>query len=248
MILINKRSAPPGLDDLKEAAEKNGLTDQEGYDLLRNPLKTIVRDALMAEQGHLCAYCMRRIPDIRISEEDEDLSGTYIEHWQARSKTNTTSDNKGLDYQNMLAVCSGNEKAPEASGRRKKRYFTCDKKRGSRPLKVNPLDVESINSIYYTAQGIIKSDDKAIEEDITKTLNLNCDSDAVLLPQNRKAVLDAVQSEIFEQVEQGNDFLEACTEQLEIWESETDPKTPYIGIVIWWLRDQLGSLSITTVH
>lgn len=47
-------------------------------------------------------------------EEDVDLSDVYIEHWQARSAVGDTTENKGLDYRNMLAVCSGNEKAPEA--------------------------------------------------------------------------------------------------------------------------------------
>ncbi len=74
MILIRKLPAPPELDELKRKAEEQGLSDKEAYDLLRNPLKTQVRDALMHEQGHLCAYCMRRIPDERISEADKDLS------------------------------------------------------------------------------------------------------------------------------------------------------------------------------
>ena len=72
MILIHKSPAPPALEALKKEAEKQGLSDKEGYDLLRNPLKKQVREALMQEQGHLCAYCMRRIPDERILQEDTD--------------------------------------------------------------------------------------------------------------------------------------------------------------------------------
>jgi uncharacterized protein (TIGR02646 family) len=149
MILIQKTLPPQELAALKCEAEEKGLSDQEGYALLRNPLKTRVREALMAEQGHLCAYCMRRIPDARIGEEDVDLSDIYIEHWRARSAERNHSDNKGLDYNNMLAVCSGNEKAPEAIGRRKRRYFTCDKKRGRKPLAVNPLDQRTLEHINF---------------------------------------------------------------------------------------------------
>ena len=31
-------------------------------------------------------------------------------------------------------------------------------------------------------------------------------------------------------------------DQLHIWENETDTKTPYIGIAIWWLREQIHAL------
>ena len=239
MILIRKLPAPPELDELKRKAEEQGLSDKEAYDLLRNPLKTQVRDALMHEQGHLCAYCMRRIPDERISEEDKDLSDVYIEHWQARSAVRKTSENKGLDYNNMLAVCSGNEKAPRATGKRKKRYFTCDKKRDNAPLKINPLDASTLQTIYYLSDGTIKSTDKVIEDDINVRLNLNCNTEAVTLPQNRKAVLDAVQEELDKQ---DGDWYQRCKDQLDIWENEEDPKTPYIGIAIWWLKDQMRHL------
>lgn len=98
MILIKKFPASSDLETLKKEAEEQGLSDKDGYAKLRNPLKTQVRNLLMQEQGHLCAYCMRRIPDIRILEEDVDLSDVYIEHWQARSAVGDTTENKGLDY------------------------------------------------------------------------------------------------------------------------------------------------------
>ena len=66
MILIKKGTPPSELEELKQKAEFLGLSDKEGYDLLRNPLKKEVRNSLVQEQGHLCAYCMRRIPDERI--------------------------------------------------------------------------------------------------------------------------------------------------------------------------------------
>ena len=74
MILIKKFPAPSDLETLKKEAEEQGLSDKDGYAKLRNPLKTQVRNLLMQEQGHLCAYCMRRIP------------------------VGDTTENKGLDY------------------------------------------------------------------------------------------------------------------------------------------------------
>lgn len=234
MILIKKFAAPIELDELKQQAETANLSDTEGYDTLRNPLKNKVRNLLMQEQGHLCAYCMRRIPDERISKDNPNIKDTYIEHWHARSCQHDSSDNKGLDYNNMLAVCSGNE---TATGNHRKRYFTCDKKRGNQVLKVNPLDEDTLNTIYYESDGRIKSNDNIINHDIDVKLNLNCCLEAVNLPQNRKAVLDAIQKDL---AEQDGDFVKNCREQLAIWENETDYKTPYIGIAIWWLRKQIN--------
>lgn len=235
MILIKKSPTPPELEKLKKDAEEKGLSDSEGYDLLRNPLKDRVRKSLMKEQGHLCAYCMRRIPDNRILEEDIDLSDVYIEHWKARSAEDIT-ENKGLDYNNLLAVCSGNEKAPGAR-KRKTRHFTCDKKREDKPLKVNPLDETTIDTIYYSMDGTMMSTDPLICDDVNIRLNLNCDKEAVTLPQYRKEVLDTVMEYL---AEQEGDYYDNCEEQLQMWENEEDPKTPYIGIAIWWLKKELA--------
>lgn len=236
MIYIRKSTAPVELEKLKKEAEEQGLSDKEAYDTLRNPLKSQVRESLMCEQGHLCAYCMRRIPDERILDEDKDLSDVYIEHWQARGAERESGENKGLDYKNMLAVCSGNEKAPEARGKHKKRFFTCDKKRDMKPLKINPLDMRTLKTLYYLSDGTMKSTDEEIDNDINIKLNLNCNTDAVTLRENRKAVLDAVQADI---LVQDGDFYKNCLEQLYMWENESDPKTPYSGIAIWWLREQI---------
>ena len=124
----------------------------------------------MQEQGHLCAYCMRRIPDERILQEDTDLSDAYLEHWQSRSSARGTGENKGLDYQNLLAVCSGNEKAPGATGRRKGRHLTCDKKRGNAPLTVNPLDAATLATISYTSDGKIRSKNRCFKRRIFSML------------------------------------------------------------------------------
>ena len=85
------------------------------------------------------------------------------------------TENQGLNYYNMLAVCSGNEQAPEADGRRhKKRFFTCDKKREDATLKVNPMDQATIDTIYYSSDGAIRSVDREIDHDLNTHLNLNC--------------------------------------------------------------------------
>lgn len=58
------------------------------------------------------------------------------------------------------------------------------------------MDASTLETIYSSSDGRIKSTDKVIEEDINVRLNLNCDTEAVTLPQNRKAVLDTIRADL----------------------------------------------------
>ena len=98
------------------------------------------------------------------------------------------------------------------------------------------MDEKTLETIYYRSDGTIKSKDPEIEKDINVHLNLNCRTEAVTLPENRKKVLDTIQQDLFKQE---GDFKQNCIDQLHMWESEEDPKTPYIGIAIWWLKKQI---------
>ena len=106
MIKIHKQTPPKELVDLQTEAANRHLTPDDAYRLLVNPLKNSVMQQLMVEQGHLCAYCMRRLPDDRTMPET--IAKVSIEHWYPRNPPNGNDVGQGLDYQNMLAVCSGN--------------------------------------------------------------------------------------------------------------------------------------------
>ena len=77
--------------------------------------KQDIREILLSEQGHLCAYCMRRIDN---SRNKKGLPNTRIEHYE----TQATQPNLQLSFINMLGVCDGNEGNP-------KHLQHCDKKR-----------------------------------------------------------------------------------------------------------------------
>ena len=64
--------------------------------------KTELRERLLEEQGHLCAYCIQRITG---------KGAVKIEHYEKR-----TTENQ-LEYKNLLAVCSGNETLKSQNGR-----------------------------------------------------------------------------------------------------------------------------------
>jgi hypothetical protein len=54
-------------------------------------------------------------------------------------------------------------------------------------------------------------------------------------------VLDTVQAAVYGQ---DGDLLQNCINQLQLWENEEDPKTPYIGIAIWWLKGMIHDLTL----
>ena len=237
MLLIQKKEPPAELVELKNEAARRGLSPKEAYKLLHNPLKGQVTAQLMEEQGHLCAYCMRRIPDERVPSKD--IADVSIEHWLARDPKSGEDRGQGLDYSNFLAVCSGN---CGPKGQRNKRDLTCDAKRGNRDLTINPLDPDTLKSIFYRANGEIATSDPSYEDDLLVKLNLNCVSTGVMLPLARKNVLDSVQADVIQNSTEEN-RVQYCQHILNCFESESDPKTPYIGIAIWWLRTYIKDMS-----
>lgn len=88
--------------------------------------------------------------------------------------------------------------------------------------------------------GEITSSDNEIKNDLNITLNLNCCFDAVRLPDNRKEALSAVQESIEKLMDE--EVVTYCKEILLEFENETDPKTSYVGIIIWWLKDFINSI------
>lgn len=218
MIEIKKGREP------KELVEYRQLPDAS-YENMDSHLKNIILDHLLNEQGHLCAYCMRRIPEKR--KLPIGVQGATIEHWFPRNPDSGEDYGQGLDYRNMLAVCSGNRGCGD------ERNLTCDAKRGNDRLTVNPCNSETLHSITYSHNGKIKSTDTRIDEDLNERLNLN--SEVVSLPENRKQVLDALIMNIKEEHPAG-DIKSYCRRKLEQIKAMDGNKIPFVGILIWWLE------------
>lgn len=240
MIEIKKSPAPAELVKLQQDAVNQGLTANEAYDTLRNPFKADIIELLLKEQGHLCAYCMRKLPD-----ERKGLPHVKIEHWDARNGENgeTCGPYGALEYTNFLAVCSGNQNDTSKS---KEEKLTCDACRGSIKLHVTPLLPSTLSTIYYTENGFIAANDTNINDDLTVTLNLNCMRDSVQLPKERKEVLDVIQAAVLAEIEAGGTLEESCTRLYQDLSAIIDPKPPYIGISLWWLKDTINRLAINT--
>lgn len=186
------------------------------------PEKDDIRRALLEEQGFLCAYCMRRINDIKDST---------IEHYFAQTDND---DLMGLNYKYMLGVCMltrGDEQ----------RLQTCDVHRGKKPLTVNPWSKKSISLISYEqGTGGIFSEDKNIDNDLNYTLNLNCDN--AKLPLGRLAALNSMKNFMIKLKKTGawnRTFLDKIKKSY-LSKNENGKYPQYVGILSWYINKKIN--------
>ena len=122
-------------------------------------------DALLDEQGFVCAYCERRIPH-RDAPGEEDHR---IEHLSSQMKARKERDNSDLDYANMVICCPGNVA-------NSKDHYHCDKAKGNKALMISPLSASMMSTIRFTPSGRIISTDKELNVELGENgLNLNDD-------------------------------------------------------------------------
>lgn len=198
------------------------------YEEMDKETKEDLLEKLLQEQGHLCAYCMRRIPENR--KLPVGVASVTIEHWFPRRPESKEEIGQSLNYKNMLAVCSGNR------GCGNRENMTCDAHKGNEVIKVNPCDEATLQGITYTSTGRIQSSDPVVNDDLNHRLNLN--SNGSSLPENRKQVLQALIDDVAKKHERGNISV-YCRRKLEQIQSMDDPKLPFVGILVWWLEKHI---------
>lgn len=182
-------------------------------------------DALLKEQGYICAYCMRRIP----TRDSFSSENHRIEHIKCRD----SYPDLELNYDNMVICCPG-----AISGRDSKE-FHCDKAKGNKDISFSPLDVDIIKTIRYkTLDGTIYSTNQQWDEEINSVLNLN----NPLLKLNRKNVIYALIEELKSGTKRGSINKAWFDRQLEKWSSkDTNGRLkPYCGVVEWFLTKKLN--------
>lgn len=241
MIEIVKNQETEGLKALRESEDVKGLSPGAAFKMLRNPLKSEVIESLLCEQGHLCVYCMCRIPG-----HEPDIAPVTIEHFIPLNPPDGRDIGQALDYQNLFAVCHGNTKRHIRGERRSTglETQTCDKHRLNTEFrKINPLKGETLQSICYKSTGEIDATDTDVRYDLTEILNLNCPSSPLV--EERKSVLTALQEEMVQF--EGERLEKYCTSRLKAFMNERDPKTPYVGVLIWYLKTTKEELSRCTL-
>ena len=239
MIEIKKGIEPDGLKELREDPMLRRLSPKEMFAELKNPLKAQVIESLRHEQGQLCVYCMSRIPR---EDKDPGIAGTTIEHLIPVEPEDGRNVGQALDYNNLFAVCHGNVKKRMKGIRRVRTTddLTCDKHRGNTEFrKIDPCNEETLQTIFYSIDGRIGALDPDVQFDLVNTLNLNCTSSPLIA--ERKAALDALIDEIGKVEEKHLHMY--CMEMLNAFLDERDPKTPYAGILIWYLRTMVRQLA-----
>lgn len=129
--------------------------------------KPEIRAALLVEQHHLCAYCMKRI-----RQPDKGSVHMNIEHCSPLSQDKELA----LNYKNFLGVCKG---GADVDGPRN-RILCCDaSKKDETSLLVNPLDKGMMQCIAYKRDGTIYClpaagpDAALIDHDLNEVLCLN---------------------------------------------------------------------------
>jgi len=152
MLYIEKKAPPQayqkavatikGMPGWRSIHNGDTKTIRAQFDLLP---KSEIRDALLAEQHYLCAYCMKRI---RNNEDGSEAVHMSIEHWFPLSQ----DKERALDYKNFLGVCKG---GADVDGPRN-RVLCCDASKGDETsLTVNPLDKGMMKYIAYRKDGTI---------------------------------------------------------------------------------------------
>ncbi|MDE5900292.1 MAG: hypothetical protein K2H33_02925 [Muribaculaceae bacterium] len=224
MILIKKGPEPKSW---KEYRNTPGADYQSTKDLV---------DALLKEQGYICAYCMRRIPCKDRLGKTKDGKDTLtsedhrVEHMLSREK----HDDLKLDYGNMVMCCPGHIGSDDH----------CDRLKGPQDISFSPTDQRFIDTLTYKSTGEIESSDSGWNDEITGILNLN----TTLLAQNRKSTLDAVIQKINLERRGRNwnrTLLEKYLEKYSTMHRCADNELrhhPYCGIVTHYLRKKLRTL------
>ena len=132
--------------------------------------KSRVREALIAEQKGICAYCMCAI--------ENNGRSTTIEHLVPLSKSKAGA----MSYANWLAVCNGGRNTPLSGG--EKRVICCDAKKSNTSVTLTPLDRDRMDRIAYYDDGSIYYRDQndpqypQLRRDLNEVYGLNGTVDA----------------------------------------------------------------------
>lgn len=180
-----------------------------------------LREALLRDQGYICAYCMRRIP-VTDKGTDETMRIEHIHPQSGLTREQT------MDFSNMV-ICS-----PGAVTSTAEKHTHCDRHKKETPISLSPLDFTFISTISYGTDGTIKSSNGKYSEEMDSVLNLN----QTLLKNNRKEVWNAVIKALG-----NNDWKRSDLERIlkKYTTRDSDGKfKEYCGIVIFLINKRLS--------
>lgn len=134
-----------------------------------------LREALLKEQGYICAYCMRRIP-VRDKNSNET---SRIDHVKSQEKYSDLE----LKYSNMVICCPGAISED----------FHCDKLKEEEDVTFDLFSQHFIDSLFYSSKdGEMTSSNAVWDGEIRNVLNLNNE----MLKKNRLVVIEAMMQQL----------------------------------------------------
>ena len=156
---ITKKAAPTSFLQYIRASNAS-------YEEMDKAVKDELLEALIQEQGGVCAYCQ-----IKLKTET-----ATIEHHCERSICNGLEgkEDRTLDYSNLFAVCPG-----IAPSKDKKKQFHCDTQKATfnstngLPMTVCPTNTAHISTIKYSSTGQLTSSHVDYNGEMDNILNLN---------------------------------------------------------------------------
>ena len=195
------------------------------------PLTTMsdIRVNLLSEQGHICCYCMKRIPQ-KIEKDGTVSYEMKVEHYKCQDNYPALQ----LNYSNLLGACTGNEGNP-------KKLQTCDTKKGKTDITINPISVvpNCERQIKYLSNGEIHSEDPIIDKELNDVLNLNMQT----LVDGRREVFETVQKKVEYEGKKYNDKnikVKYFEKELIWWLSLDDGKLkPFCMVAVYYLLKKL---------
>ncbi|MFY7826202.1 MAG: hypothetical protein ACOVQ4_03715 [Flectobacillus sp.] len=212
MIKINKGKEP------QEWTAKYNTPDFTQYESI-----PALRQALLEEQGFICAYCMRQIPVKDLSENET----SKIEHIKSRSDYPDLQ----LEYNNMLICCPRSIDGDSH----------CDKSKEHQSISYSLFVPQLQQSIFYSSKdGTIKSSVPTIDDELNRILNLNNRR----LKANRLQVIEAIIATLEKKKWKKREY----EQQLEVWKTKTVKQIehedklvfkPYCGVVTYFLEKKL---------
>jgi|JI10StandDraft_1071094.scaffolds.fasta_scaffold566379_2 uncharacterized protein (TIGR02646 family) len=235
---IAKSTQPQTVTSLQCATTTN-LTSNASARAAFNQLdKRVVRSTLAAEQGHLCAFCMRAINHAAM-----DANGQYTTPIAHRVPIDV-DPSLALTWSNLLACCDGGRVA-------RADVKTCDFAQGSAALTVDPTRATSVRQLRFergdptvpespgaskeSAEGLyLRSENESLRADV-ETLGLNRGD----LPALRAQALKAFQH-LLRRAHPPSTWTGATKPTfLTRWKAQHAPKLPpYVGVVEAWVAGQ----------
>lgn len=192
-----------------------GFTEFESTEDLKN--------ALLAEQGYVCAYCMRRIPT-----PDPNIDAqARVGHIKPRSKY----PHLQLNYNNLVICCPGNiDNQPH-----------CDHSKGNELISFDLFSHQMEDSITYSKfDGAIVSSNELWDKEINQVLNLNHPK----LKFNRRETLNGVISILNNKRNKSSVWpIHSMLGELNRWQNpdSSGNRLAFAGIVIAFLKKKLKS-------